>query len=102
MHNVRDFVQILYFAGRVCIINKNNVFHSFFRPENYVSVIFLFVYCLSTCKVVNCFAFVLFGHYPTKSLNVSNKVLIIDELKLSCGIVFVNVYRLFKKKGILL
>ena len=31
LHNAQDFAQILYFAGGVRIINKNNVFHSFFR-----------------------------------------------------------------------
>jgi len=30
MYNAQDFVQILYFAGGVHIINKNNVFHYFF------------------------------------------------------------------------
>ena len=33
MHNGRDFVQILYIAGRVRIINENNVFHSFFSDR---------------------------------------------------------------------
>ena len=38
LHNVQDFAQILYFAGVVHIINKNNVFHSFFRPRNHHSL----------------------------------------------------------------
>jgi len=64
MHNVRDFVQIVYFAGGVRIINENNVFHSFFRLWNHMSVIFL---CL---LLSNIFVFLyLFGHYSTKSLN---------------------------------
>jgi hypothetical protein len=36
MHYVWDFVQILYFAGGVHIINENNVFHSFLRPGTYL------------------------------------------------------------------
>ena len=51
LHNVQDFAQILYFAGVVHIINKNNVFHSFFRPENHMSAIFIFFYCLSKSSV---------------------------------------------------
>jgi len=31
LHNAQDFAQIIYFAGGVRIINKNNVLHSFFR-----------------------------------------------------------------------
>ena len=34
MYNVLDFTYILYFAGGVRVINKNNIFHSFFRREN--------------------------------------------------------------------
>jgi len=33
MYNVLDFTQILYFAGGVPIINKNNMFHSFSDRE---------------------------------------------------------------------
>jgi hypothetical protein len=33
MHNGWDYVHILYFAGGMRIINENNVFHPFFRPE---------------------------------------------------------------------
>jgi hypothetical protein len=36
LHNEQDFAQIIHFAGGVRIINKNNVFHSFFRPENHM------------------------------------------------------------------
>jgi hypothetical protein len=54
LHNVQDFAQILYFAGGVCIINKNNVFHSFFRPENHMSAFFLLF-----VKII-CLVFVLF------------------------------------------
>ena len=64
LHNAQDFAQILYFAGGVRIIDKNNVFHSFFRLENHMSDIFF--YCLSKSSVI---VFVLFGHYPTKIIN---------------------------------
>jgi hypothetical protein len=33
LYNVQDFAQILYLVGGVCIINRNNVFHSFSDPE---------------------------------------------------------------------
>ena len=36
MYNVLDFTYILYFAGGVRVINKNNIFHSFFRRENHI------------------------------------------------------------------
>ena len=45
MHNGRDFVQILYFAGGVCIIDENNVFTLFFEPGNHMSAIFDVYYC---------------------------------------------------------
>jgi hypothetical protein len=45
MHNALDFVQILYFAGWVCIINEKNMFHSFFRLGNHMSTIFGVYYC---------------------------------------------------------
>ena len=31
MYNALDFTYVLYFAGGMCIINKNNMFHSFFQ-----------------------------------------------------------------------
>ena len=38
MYNALDFTWILYYAGGVCIINKNNLFHSksFIRPGNHI------------------------------------------------------------------
>ena len=45
MHNGQDFVQILYFAGEVCIIDENNVFTLFFKPGNHMSAIFDVYYC---------------------------------------------------------
>ena len=71
MYNAQDFAQILYIAGGVCIINKNNVFHSFFRTGNHMSAIFGVYYCQHA--KLNIFIFLnLFGHYSTKSLNTSN------------------------------
>jgi len=36
MYNALDFTYILYFAGGLHVINKNNMFHSFFRRENHI------------------------------------------------------------------
>ena len=67
MHNAWHFVQILYFAGGVRIINENNVFHFFFQTGK--SLVRYF-WCL---PLSNIFVFLnLFEHYSTKSLNAYN------------------------------
>ena len=56
LNNAQDFAQILYFVGVVCIINRNNVFHSFPDREITCPPCF-FCLLLSTCKVkyfLNC------------------------------------------------
>jgi hypothetical protein len=63
MHNAQDFVQILYFAGGVHIINENNVFHSFFQTRKSH-------WCLLLSNIFVFFS--LFGHYSTISLNAYN------------------------------
>ena len=45
LHNAQDFAQILYLVGGVCIINRNNVFHSF--PDREIT-------CLPCCFVYYC------------------------------------------------
>ena len=48
LHNAQDFAQILYFAGGVSIINKNNVFHSFFQTgKSHVGHFYFFTLCQS-------------------------------------------------------
>jgi hypothetical protein len=73
VHNALDFTYILYFAGGVRIINKNNVFHSFFRPGNHLSAIFVFL-LLSISKVkyfLNCLDTIyIFGTFLTLSLKL--------------------------------
>jgi len=45
LYNVQDFAQILYLVGGVCIINRNNVFHSF--PDREITCLpcFFVYYC---------------------------------------------------------
>ena len=45
LYNVQDFAQILYFVGGVCIINRNNVFHSFPDQEITCLPCFFIYYC---------------------------------------------------------
>jgi hypothetical protein len=77
VHNALDFTLILYFAGGVCIINKNNVFHSFFQTGK-SHVRHFGCLLLSTCKV----------KYFNKIIKYIQYVLIIEELKLSSTVVF--------------
>jgi hypothetical protein len=44
-HKAQDFAQILYFVGGVCIINRNNVFHSFPDWEITCLPCFFVYYC---------------------------------------------------------
>ena len=45
LHNAQDVSQILYFVGVVCIINRNNVFHSFPDWEITCPQCFFVYYC---------------------------------------------------------
>ena len=45
LYNAQDFAQILYLVGGVCIINRNNVFHSFPDREITCPPCFFVYYC---------------------------------------------------------
>ena len=53
LYNAQDFAQILYLVGGVCIINRNNVFHSF--PDWEITCLpCFFVYYCQVKYFLNC------------------------------------------------
>ena len=78
MYNVLDFTQLLYFEGGVCSINKNNVPHSLFQTGKSHAV---------HVKLSTVFRTLHYLKIIQQDNLMSNKVLIIEELRLSSAIV---------------